>query len=71
MIWCGLAYAIAMLFAEKWWVLETLSNGRMMVFWVVLLGAALSLVILSPIRMVLGLIVATWLAWPALPYYGL
>lgn len=60
-----------MLFADKWWGLETLSNGRMLVFLIVLFGTALSLIAFAPLRMITGLIVAAWLAWPALPYYGI
>ena len=71
MVWGGLAYSSAMLFAEKWWLFETLTNGRMLVLLVVLLGTALSLIAFSPLRMMMGLIVAAWLAWPALPYYGI
>lgn len=71
MVWGGLVYAVAMLFADKWWVLEALSNGRMLVLAVVLLGAALSLIAFAPLRMVSGLVVAAWLGWPALPYYGI
>ncbi len=71
MVWGGLVYSIAMLFADKWWILETLSNGRMLVLLVVILGTALSLVAFAPLRVITGLIVAAWLAWPALPYYGL
>lgn len=71
LVWGVAAYGVAMFFADRWWGLELVSNLRMFAAFGALLGAALSLAMLAPLRTVTGVLVAVWMAWPVLDYYGL
>ncbi|QQL45948.1 endonuclease/exonuclease/phosphatase family protein [Sulfuriroseicoccus oceanibius] len=71
LVWGTVAYGVALFFADRWWGLELLSNLRVLASGGALIGALMSLVVFAPMRAISGVLVATWMAWPVLDYYGL
>lgn len=64
----ALVFAAATEWAGFWWPVELLSHFRVFVLAACLLGTLVFLIFLSLGRVLLGVGVAIWLAWPMIPY---